>query len=151
MAEGAPSHGFADKWLASKRTVRSTNWWVTPVQSSGPSERGKGRLNRAPPPLSQLLLGPSLHCCRRNSRPADRANATGSRIRPTCESDSATRAAVHLRSGPLETHPKSTFFVVARVLPGCVWGVQRDILEQKLMTGTSFLVTRYTPARALVG
>ena len=65
---------------------------MTPVRSSGPSEGGKGRLNRAPPPLSQLLLGPSLHCCRRNSRPADRANAPGSRIRPTCESDSATRA-----------------------------------------------------------
>jgi len=49
-------------------------------------------LNRAPPPLSQLLLGPSLHCCRRNSIPTDRANAPGFRIRPTCESDSATRA-----------------------------------------------------------
>ena len=49
-------------------------------------------MNRAPPPLSQLLLGPSLHCCRRNSRPTDRANAPGSRLRPSCESDSATRA-----------------------------------------------------------
>ena len=50
----------------------------------------------------------------------------------------------------LKTHPKPTFFLLARVLPGCVWGAQRGILEQKLMTGTPFLVTCYTPTRALV-
>ena len=42
------------------------------------------------------------------------------------------------------------FFVLARILPGCVWGVQRGILEQKLMTGTPFLVT-HQHARTCLG